>query len=237
LHQETPPVPQPTRNRRTIRLPGYDYTRPGGYYVTIVTHGREPVLGAVTAGSVVLSAPGVIVQKTWRSLPHHFASVRLDEFVVMPNHVHGIILITDDHDGFRRGEALDQSGRGRSGDTIILPAPGLDLPGQTRHSASVQAHSVPSEGRGRSGDGMGESQVSVDLPLRADRGLPEIIRAFKSFSARQINRMQNTPGQPFWQRNYYEHIIRDATELQKIRRYIQSNPLRWELDAENLHTP
>jgi len=84
---------------------------------------------------------------------------------------------------------------------------------------------------------MGESQVSVDLPLRADRGLPEIIRAFKSFSARQINRMQNTPGQPFWQRNYYEHIIRDETELQKIRRYIQSNPLRWELDAENPHTP
>ena len=91
----------PTRNRHTTRLPGYDYTRPGGYYVTIVTRGREPVLGAVVAGAVVLSIPGVIAQKAWCDLPQHFANVMLDEFVIMPNHVHGIIIITDD---IRRGE-------------------------------------------------------------------------------------------------------------------------------------
>jgi len=191
----------PTHNRHTTRLPGYDYTQPGGYYVTIVTRGREPVLGAVVAGSVALSIPGVIVQKAWCDLPQHFANVRLDEFVIMPNHVHGIIMIV-------------------AGDRVT--------PGETDGFC-----------RGRSV--LGEAPVipTTDLPLRADRGhgLPEIVRAFKSFSARRINTIQNTPGQPCWQRNYYEHIIRSETELQKIRQYIRNNPRQWELDAENPHTP
>ena len=191
----------PTRNRHTTRLPGYDYTQPGGYYVTIVTRGREPVLGAVVAGSVALSIPGVTAQKAWRDLPQHFANVRLDKYVIMPNHVHGIIMIMagdrvtpGEMDGFRRGRSV-------LGEALVIP--------------------------------------TTDLPLRADRGhgLPEIVRAFKSFSARRINTIQNTPGQPCWQRNYYEHIIRSETELQKIRQYIRNNPRQWELDAENPHTP
>ena len=103
----------PARNRHTTRLPGYDYAQPGGYYVTIVTRGREPVLGAVVDGTVVLSTLGVIVQKAWRDLPHHFVNVVLDEFVIMPNHVHGIVMITDNHEGFDSDNA--GLGRGRGG--------------------------------------------------------------------------------------------------------------------------
>jgi len=63
--------------------------------------------------------------------------------------------------------------------------------------------------------------------------LSEFIRAFKSFSARQINVFRNTPGLPVWQRNYYEHIIRDEGELSRIRRYITENPLKWAVDHDD----
>jgi hypothetical protein len=64
-------------------------------------------------------------------------------------------------------------------------------------------------------------------------GLPEIIRAFKAFSSRRINELRGTPGIPIWQRNYYEHVIRDEEDLNQIREYIINNPLKWDLDGEN----
>jgi hypothetical protein len=64
-------------------------------------------------------------------------------------------------------------------------------------------------------------------------GLPEIIRAFKTFSSRRINVLRKEPGVPLWQRNYYEHIIRDEEELNRFREYIQNNPMQWEMDEEN----
>ena len=190
-------MPDAVHNRHTIRLPGYDYAQAGGYFVTIVTQGRECALGTVEDGNVILSNPGHAVAATWNQIPQHFSNVVLDEFVIMPNHVHGIIMIVD----------------GSRGTPSVLYG----------------------GGRGRSTLGEVSTSTSPDLPLRANqgRGLPEIIRAFKSFSARRINGMQNTPGQPFWQRNYYEHVIRSEAELQKIRQYIHNNPLKWEFDEEN----
>ncbi len=63
--------------------------------------------------------------------------------------------------------------------------------------------------------------------------LSEILRAFRSFSARQINIERHTPGAPVWQRGFYEHVIRDEADLDRIRRYIEENPLRWAEDEEN----
>jgi REP element-mobilizing transposase RayT len=63
--------------------------------------------------------------------------------------------------------------------------------------------------------------------------LPEIIRAFKTFSARCVNEMRNTSGLALWQRNYYEHVVRGESELHRIREYIANNPLQWEMDREN----
>ena len=64
-------------------------------------------------------------------------------------------------------------------------------------------------------------------------GLPEILRAFKTFSSRGVNDVRNTPGVPVWQRNYYDHIIRNDKELDHIREYITTNPLTWDKDEEN----
>ncbi|MEJ5264492.1 MAG: hypothetical protein WHT29_04170 [Bacteroidales bacterium] len=92
-------VPQKHR-RRSIRLKGYDYSQPGGYYVTLVTQNRECLFGDVVDGKMVLNEAGRIVEWIWYDLPNHVANVKLDEFVVMPNHVHGIIMImANDHVG------------------------------------------------------------------------------------------------------------------------------------------
>ena len=106
-------MPDAVHNRHTIRLPGYDYAQAGGYFVTIVTQGRECALGTVEDGNVILSNPGHAVAATWNQIPQHFSNVVLDEFVIMPNHVHGIILIMEDGHiipegmgGFRRGDAF-----------------------------------------------------------------------------------------------------------------------------------
>jgi len=80
-------------HRRSIRLQGYDYTQPGAYFVTICTQTRACLFGAVADGEMQLSNPGQIAKAAWDELPARFPSVRLDAFIVMPNHVHGIIMV------------------------------------------------------------------------------------------------------------------------------------------------
>jgi len=87
----TPRVPR----RRPIRLRGFDYTSPGAYFVTICTRNRACILGDLKAGSISLTPIGKIVQRTWAETPNHFPNVGLDEYVIMPNHLHGLLLIED----------------------------------------------------------------------------------------------------------------------------------------------
>ncbi|MCC7447866.1 MAG: transposase [Anaerolineae bacterium] len=166
-------------HRRSVRLQGYDYAQSGAYFVTVCTHNRECLFGEIVAEAMVLNPFGIIVQDQWDNLPRHYPHLELDAFVVMPNHMHGIIVLTD------------PVGAG------LRPAP----------------TTVP----------------TIDKRY----GLPEIVRALKAFSARQINDCRESPGVPVWQRNYYEHIIRNEKALDAIRRYIEDNPLRWALDVDN----
>lgn len=79
--------------RRSIRLKGFDYSQPGIYFTTIVTQNREMLFGDVVNGKMVLNNAGKIAQKCWFDIPNHYPNVNLDVFIVMPNHVHGIIII------------------------------------------------------------------------------------------------------------------------------------------------
>ena len=179
-------------HRRSIRLPGYDYTAPGAYFVTLCVQDGVCALGEIVEGQMMPSEESRIVEACWADLPNHYPHVRLDAFVVMPNHVHGIIVLV--------GEGTVGAG--------LKPAPTSPYPDATKP--------VPTAPNG---------------PPR--HGLPEIVRALKTFSARRINALRGSPGQPFWQRNYYEHVIRNERELRAIREYIVHNPLRWELDREH----
>jgi len=159
--------------RRSIRLKEFDYTSCGIYFFTICTTNREPILATIESGEISLNEWGRIAERTWIDLPRHISNILLDQFTVMPNHVHGIV-------------------------RIFSPRAGLEP--------------APTEDAGK------------------PRGLPEIIRQFKTFSARRINRSRKTQGTPVWQRNYFERVIRDDTELTRIRKYIEDNPANWRED-------
>ena len=109
------------RHRRSIRLPGYDYSQPGAYFVTICTRGRSCVLGDVSEGVVRLSKSGQIAQDTWMWLGSQYLYVELHEYVIMPNHLHGLIMIHDvaGRGGSRAAPATDSMAPLELGDDPI----------------------------------------------------------------------------------------------------------------------
>jgi putative transposase len=173
-------------HRRSIRLKGYDYTQPGAYFITLVTYQRECLFDKISAGKMQPSATGMRVAYDWEHIPEHFPSASLDEWIIMPNHLHGIILLST-------GEA---SADKIIGDLISLPADA-----SPRHPIGTTSGSIGA-----------------------------ILQNFKSITSRKINQAAGSPGAPLWQRNYYEHIIRNKQEWERISDYIRINPLRWEED-------
>jgi REP element-mobilizing transposase RayT len=105
------------RRRKSIRLRGYDYSESGGYFITVCTKDREHLLGEVRDGGMVENGYGKIVRECWNHVPKHYSNVELDEFVVMPNHVHGIMFIMDNPVGTRHASPL-QAKRNHLGDVI-----------------------------------------------------------------------------------------------------------------------
>ena len=124
-------------HRHSIRLKGYDYSRAGAYFVTMCAWHREMIFGEVVEGEMRLSEAGQMVCDVWEGLPTHYAHVELDAFVVMPNHVHGIIVLVDDEVGadvrtgrIGAGVGAGVGGRcgGRSEDLPLTDLPLTDLP-------------------------------------------------------------------------------------------------------------
>ena len=169
-------------HRRSIRLKGYDYRQAGAYFVTICTKNRACWFGAVADGEMQLNDAGRAAQASWDELPIRFPNLRLDVFVVMPNHIHGIIIV---------------------GAQFIAPG-----------------NSSPSRSDGARQGAMNRAPT-----------LGEIVRTFKAVSTRVIR--QTIIPDFAWQRNYYEHVIRDEDSLNRIRQYILDNAGRWAFDREN----
>ena len=157
-----------THHRRSIRLNGYDYSQPGGYFVTICVHKGECVLGDIINGEVNLTDLGRVASEYWKVVPHHFPNLWIDIFVVMPNHVHAVVIIS----GCRGGVT-----------------PPLQIP-----------------------------------------TLSQIIAYYKYQTTKQINQIRQKIGKSFWQRSFYDHIVRNDEDLYRVRKYIQDNPQKWELD-------
>jgi putative transposase len=157
--------PRVSMHRRSMRLPGYDYTRPGAYFVTIcaLTH----LFGRIRGEQMVLSPLGAIARECWEDIPNHFEYVRVDAYVVMPDHLHGILILRD----YRNR----------------VPAIGHVGPGS----------------------------------------LGAVVRSFKSAVAARVHGVRGTRDHAVWQRNYFDRIIRDKTDLDRVRRYIRENPARW----------
>lgn len=203
-------------HRRSIRLRGYEYTGAGAYYVTVCTQGRLPLFGDVVNDMMVSNAMGNIVQRCWDAIPEHMPMVVCDAFVVMPNHVHGIIVITD----VAAGSSAD-NGSSSVGGVGAANSPPLQIP----------ATNDP----GRSDD-PGETTTPRRPPIAimVKNSLGHIMQTFKAAVSRQAIRDGLMPrGTPIWQRGYYESIIRDAAAHDRIARYIRDNPMNWKGDRFN----
>ncbi|HEY6952566.1 MAG TPA: transposase [Bacteroidota bacterium] len=165
-------------HRRSIRLKEYDYAQAGEYYITLCTKDRECLLGEIINEKMLLSEIGYIVREEWLRTAKLRTDVELDEYIIMPNHFHGVIVLCR---------------------------------GTSRRAPTSEAFGKPTRD-----------------------SIPTIIRLFKSSSTKRVNELRGTPGFPLWQRNYYEHVVRDEKDLDRIRDYILTNPLRWPADDENL---
>jgi REP element-mobilizing transposase RayT len=216
-------------HRRSIRLKGYDYSQPGAYFVTICVQDHECMLGEIKQGWVGLSSVGEIAQKYWMEIPAHYPQVSIDDFVIMPNHIHGIIVINENH---QLGELKDQK--------LIPGQPGPNNLARwnTRGPIGVE-NFQPQRSPLLPGDIIRESFVASKLGDRKinqyQHIIPEsvgsIIRAYKAAVTLWCRR-NGYPGFK-WQRDFYEHIVRNDGELQRIRVYIVNNPVRWKEDKLN----
>jgi len=197
-------------DRRSLRLRGYDYALPGAYFVTVCVQNRECLFGEIVGGEMRLNDTGRIVANTWLALPDRFPSVGVGAFVVMPDHVHGIIIVADVSraDVSRAQQAAPLRGMEPARPGV---GAGLALPAGTDVSAGVH--------------------VSAGAASSAPT-LGDVVRAFKSISAISVNRSLGRTGRSLWQRNYYEHVVRGESDLRQILDYIARNPAEW-----NRHDP
>ena len=156
-------------HRRSLRLQGYDYRQAGAYFITVCCHQRACLFGDIVDGMLRPNHAGHAVQEAWEGLPDRFPQLECDAFVVMPNHVHGILVVADS-----------------------------------------------------------------EQPMH----LGDVVGAFKSLTVYRYAKGVREEGWPryqggLWQRNYYEHVIRDEVSLNQVREYIAGNPGQWEDDPEN----
>lgn len=167
-------------HRHSIRLRGYDYREAGAYFVTVCTWRRGCLFGEIIDGKMELNGFGECVKDEWHRSAVMRPQVSLNAFVVMPNHVHGIVCLYEKEKG------------------------------KARLALTTARFGHPVAG-----------------------SLPSIVGAFKSASTKRINEIRGTLGALLWQRNYFEHVIRNEQELNSVREYIASNPARWSEDTNN----
>jgi len=178
-------------NRRSIRLKEYDYSTPWWYYVTICAFERKYLFGKIIKGKMVLNEFGKIVEEEWLRTKEIRNNVDLDYDVIIPNHLHGNIIINS---------------RGELNSPQELNSTGNNESGRMRYAPT---------------------NVNLKSPSQT---LGAIIRGFKSKVTKLIKELIGDPELKIWQRNYYEHIIRNELDLQNIRNYIELNPLKWEMN-------
>src|SRR5262245_31313828 len=183
-------------HRRSIRLRGYDYSQSGGYFVTVVTQDRTCLFGEIVNETIRLNEAGHMVERWWFELKHRFPTVETDEFVVMPNHFHGIVVI------------------GVGADLRVGPHPEvIPTARQGTHTARQGTHTA------RQGTHTARLGTHTGVPL------PTLVQWFKTMTTNEyISGIKTLRWVPFrgrlWQRNYYEHVIRNEESLARVRRYI-----------------
>ncbi|TDG35101.1 hypothetical protein EZJ43_15355 [Pedobacter changchengzhani] len=179
-------------HRKSIRLKGYDYSKAGAYFITICCEDRRHRFGKILAHKMILNQLGTIAYNEWINLMERFSSFELDVFQIMPNHMHGIIVLKDIN--------LDKT----VGATLAVAQDENEVNSANRATARV-----------------------------APTTIADVVGAYKSIVSNEclkLYKLQNKQMGKLWQRNYYEHIIRDENAYINISNYIINNPNKWDED-------
>ena len=223
----------------TARAQWWDYTRDAAYFVTICTQDRAPVFGAVRNGEMHLSDIGHAAQACWDSIPDHFVFATSGAFVVMPNHVHGILIL--DHNGTDRrvvndgGDHAGMVGDGMMGDGPDAVGSGavVSVAVGTLHATSNPATPIipPADISEPPSPPKNERMATISPKPGS---LSTIIRSYKSAVTKMVR-----PAHPHfgWQTRFHDHIIRDGRAYERIEQYIIANPMQWDQDKLNQPIP
>lgn len=196
-YNESSPYGGGLPRRRNMRLRGYDYSQAGAYFVTVCAHGQRCLFGSVDEDGMRLNEVGTLVLQTWNEVAAFYPGVGIPALVVMPNHLHAVLLLAGG------GEKLG------AGEQKVAMNPDAMDPG-----AMNRAPTAGGEG------------CCAPLPVG------EIVRGIKARCSRAANAQGWLgTGAQLWQRNYYEHIIRDQADYDRIAEYIENNPRQWAEDT------
>jgi REP element-mobilizing transposase RayT len=180
-------------------LKGHDYSKGSRYFITICTQGKAIWFGNILNQQMILSESGQIAKKLWYEIPEHFPFISLDEFVVMPNHVHGIVIIQS------------------TAPVETLHATSLPQQPQQPQQRQQRQQPQPSPNTPKN-----EFMSSISPKPGS---LATVIRSYKSAVSKNIHLSDHNFS---WQPRYYDHIIHSDRELDLIRNYIINNPVKWD---------
>ena len=200
-------------HRRSIRLRGYDYSQAGLYFITICCENRECLFGEIVNGEMICNDAGKMINQIWNEIPVYYNGFNTHQFIVMPNHIHGIIEITAVGAGPRA--CPNKNGQPHNGQP---------------QGVAPTIHGQP--------QGNGQPNKNGQPQGVAPTGLGDIVGRYKTLTTKKyIEGVENKNWRRFdkkiWQRNYWEHIVRDENEYQRISEYIINNPMKWDMDKLN----
>ena len=223
-------------DRKHMRLKGYDYSQTGMYFITICTKNRKHLFGHIKNGKMILNEYGNIIHDYWINIPTQYNNVELDEYIVMPDHFHGIIRLN--FPKFHVGALFIASNNKQNISFNIKPNIASNVTSNHKiiydNRATINNNHNPANKINLENQTIIKQKQDVANQLDAINRTPTkivaigaVMRSFKAGCTHAINKMANNIGVTIWQRNYYEHIIRDKNEYDRITKYIKNNPLNW----------
>ncbi len=205
----------------SARLQSWDYGSTGAYFITICTNGREYFFGEIMNDEMQLNAAGKLAEKYWLEIPDHFRFIQLANFVVMPNHVHGILIIdkTNNNDSDPVETRLIASlPTSPTPPPPPSPSPASPLPPPPSPTSQNQQSIKNAGGFAENKNPMLNENISRVIRWYKGRCTFEIRKIFFDFS---------------WQSRFHDHIIRNAESFERIQFYIETNPMNWGKDKFN----
>ncbi len=218
-------------HRRSIRLKGYDYSQAGLYFITICVQNRKCLFGHIDDGEMILNDAGKMTGNEWMKIPKRFTNVQLHEYIVMPNHFHAIMQIVGATLVVAQNNPVAQNDTVAQNNTVAPNNPVAPNNTVAQNDKPVSCENVPAHEYSNPGEG----QPQGIAPTVKPKTVGDIVGAFQSIvTVEYIRGVKNLGWQSFngklWQRNYYEHIIRDEQSYLRISEYIINNPKKWKDD-------